>query len=146
MKGGWKETRGVQRPISAETPVSESRMASLNPFETKRKKAPSGTSSRVCNVQVAEGSQTPISLSSSTGLSTPCKGATIWTLRTELRRSQHGQNSGEAPRQSDNRWGTLWGMSPGEDRNCLKNQYYPKEKWQPVGESNPSFQVENLAS
>ena len=40
VKGGWKETRGVQRPISAETPVSESRMASLNPFETKRKKAP----------------------------------------------------------------------------------------------------------
>ena len=54
MKGGWKETRGVQRPISAETPVSESRMALLNPFETKRKKAPSGTSSRVCDVQVAE--------------------------------------------------------------------------------------------
>lgn len=40
VKGGWKETRGVQRPISAETPVSESRMAWLNPFETKRKKAP----------------------------------------------------------------------------------------------------------
>ena len=55
MKGGWKETRGLQRPISAETPVSESRLASLNPFETKRKKAPSGTLSRVCNVQVAEG-------------------------------------------------------------------------------------------
>ena len=54
VKGGWKETRGVQRPISAETPVSESRMASLNPFETKRKKAPQGTSSRVCDVQVAE--------------------------------------------------------------------------------------------
>ena len=54
MKGGWKETRGLQRPISAETPVSESRMASLNHFETKRKKAPSGTSSRVCDVQVAE--------------------------------------------------------------------------------------------
>ena len=47
MKGGWKETRGVQRLISAEVPVSESRMASLNPFETERKKAPSGTSSRV---------------------------------------------------------------------------------------------------
>ena len=28
-------------------------MASLNPFETKRKKAPSGTSSRVCDVRVA---------------------------------------------------------------------------------------------
>ena len=54
-KGGWKETLGVQRPIPAEMPVSESRMASLNPFETKRKKAPQGTSSRVCNVQVAEG-------------------------------------------------------------------------------------------
>jgi hypothetical protein len=39
-KGGWKETRGVQRPISAETVVSESRMAPLNPFETKRKKTP----------------------------------------------------------------------------------------------------------
>lgn len=37
MKGGWKETRGVRRPISDETPVSGSRMASLNPFETKRK-------------------------------------------------------------------------------------------------------------
>ena len=47
MKGGWKETRGVQRPISAETPVSESRMASLNPSETKRKKAHSGALSRV---------------------------------------------------------------------------------------------------
>ena len=55
MKGGWKETRGVQRPISAETPVSESRMAPLNPFETKRKKVASGTSSRVFYVQVAEG-------------------------------------------------------------------------------------------
>jgi hypothetical protein len=54
VKGGWKETRGVQRPISAEKPVSESRMAPLNPFETKRKKAPSGASSRVCDVQVAE--------------------------------------------------------------------------------------------
>ena len=54
VKGGWKETRGFQRPISAEEPVSESRMASLNPFETKRKKAPLGTSSRVCDVQVAE--------------------------------------------------------------------------------------------
>jgi hypothetical protein len=64
MKGGWKETRGVQRPISAETPVSESRMASLNPFETKRKKAPQVTSSRVCVVQVAEGVVlTPNSLS-----------------------------------------------------------------------------------
>ena len=42
MKGGWKETRGVQRPISAETSVSESRMVLLNPFETKRKKAPKG--------------------------------------------------------------------------------------------------------
>ena len=55
MKGGWKETRGVQRPISVETPVSKSRMAPLNPFKTKRKKAPSGTSSRVCDVPVAEG-------------------------------------------------------------------------------------------
>ena len=55
MKGGWKETRGVQRPISALRPVSESRTASLNPFETKRKKAPQGTSSRVRDVQVAEG-------------------------------------------------------------------------------------------
>ncbi len=55
MKGGWKETRGVQRPISAEIPVSESRIAPLNPFETKRKKVPSGTLSRVCNVQLADG-------------------------------------------------------------------------------------------
>ena len=55
MKGGWKETQSVQRPISARSPVSESRMASLNLFEPKRKKAPLGTSSRVCNVQVAEG-------------------------------------------------------------------------------------------
>ena len=55
MKGEWKETRGVQRPILGETPVSESRMAWLNPFQTKRKKAPSGTSSRVRDVQVAEG-------------------------------------------------------------------------------------------
>ena len=54
MKGGWKETQGVQRPISATSPVSESRMALLNPFETKRKKVPSGTSSRVYDVQVAE--------------------------------------------------------------------------------------------
>lgn len=30
-------------------------MDSLNPFETKRKKAPSGTSPRVCDVKVAEG-------------------------------------------------------------------------------------------
>lgn len=55
VKGGWKETRRIQRPISAGAPVSESRMASLNPFETKRKKAPRGTSFRVCDVQVAEG-------------------------------------------------------------------------------------------
>ena len=50
VKGGWKETRGVRRPISGQRPVSESRMASLDPFETKRKKAPLGTSSRVRNV------------------------------------------------------------------------------------------------
>ena len=63
MKGGWKETRGVQRLILAKSSVSESRMVSLNPFETKRKKDPLGTSSRVCDVQVAEGvSQTPNSL------------------------------------------------------------------------------------
>ena len=30
-------------------------------------------------------------------------------------------------------------------RNDLKNQFHLGE-WQPVGESNPSFQVENLAS
>jgi hypothetical protein len=40
-------------------------MASLNPFETKRKKAPQGTSSQVCEVQVAEEAElTPNSLSS----------------------------------------------------------------------------------
>jgi hypothetical protein len=55
VKGGWKEAQGVQRPILAETPVSESRMASLNPFETKRKRALTGASSRVRDVQVAEG-------------------------------------------------------------------------------------------
>ena len=55
VKGGWKETRGVRRPISDKALVSESRMATLNPFETKRKKAPQGTSSWVCDVQVAEG-------------------------------------------------------------------------------------------
>ena len=57
VKGGWKETRGVRRPISGEQPVSESRMASLNPFETKRKKAQAGASSRVCDWFVAEGSR-----------------------------------------------------------------------------------------
>ena len=63
-KGGWKETLGVQRPIPAEMPVSEGRMASLSPFETKRKKAPSGPSSRVYDVQVAEGTtHAPNSLS-----------------------------------------------------------------------------------
>ena len=55
VKGGWKETPCVQRPISGKRPVSENRMASLNPFETKRKKAPSGTSSRVREWFVAEG-------------------------------------------------------------------------------------------
>ncbi len=54
VKGGWKETRGLQRPILAKLPVSESRMASLNPFETKRKKAPLGTSYRVREWFVAE--------------------------------------------------------------------------------------------
>ncbi|WP_445944358.1 hypothetical protein, partial [Roseicyclus sp.] len=54
VKGGWSETQGVQNPISAETPVSESRMALLNSFETKIKKARQGTSSRVFDVQVAE--------------------------------------------------------------------------------------------
>jgi hypothetical protein len=39
VKGGWKETWAVQRPILAETPASDSRMVSLNPFETNRKKA-----------------------------------------------------------------------------------------------------------
>gem|GEM_PF-6904031 len=47
VKGGWKETRGVWRPISAKRPVSESRMTSLNPFELKRKKARNGASSWV---------------------------------------------------------------------------------------------------
>jgi hypothetical protein len=55
VKGGWKETRGVQRLISAKRPVSESRMASLNPFEPKRKKAHAGASSRVREWYVAEG-------------------------------------------------------------------------------------------
>ena len=54
VKGGWKETRGVQRLISAKRPVSESRMASLNPFEPKRKKAHAGASSRVREWYVAE--------------------------------------------------------------------------------------------
>lgn len=53
-KGGWKEPQGVQRPISAKTPSSESRVAPLNPFE-KKKKIPSGTSSRVCEWYVVEG-------------------------------------------------------------------------------------------
>ncbi|MEK9569799.1 MAG: hypothetical protein VW124_12390, partial [Paracoccaceae bacterium] len=55
VKGGWKETWAVQRPILAETPASDSRMVSLNPFETNRKKAPLGTCFWVCDVQVAEG-------------------------------------------------------------------------------------------
>ena len=55
VRGGWKETQSVQRPISARSPVSESRMVSLNPFETKRKKAHAGASSRVCEWLVAEG-------------------------------------------------------------------------------------------
>jgi len=42
VKGGWKETKGVQRPILAEDPVSESRIASLNPFETKEKRPHKG--------------------------------------------------------------------------------------------------------
>lgn len=54
MKGGWKETRGVQRPTSTETPVSESRTASLNPFDTKRKNALSGASSQVRDMKVAD--------------------------------------------------------------------------------------------
>lgn len=54
MKGGWKETRRLQRPISRKSLVSESRMASLNPFETKRKKALAGASSRVREWFVAE--------------------------------------------------------------------------------------------
>jgi hypothetical protein len=63
LKDGWKETQGVQRLISAKTPVSEGRMASLNPFEAKGEKAPQGTSSRVCDVHVAEGvTQAPNSL------------------------------------------------------------------------------------
>ena len=55
VKGGWKETRGVRRPISGHRPVSESRMASLNPFETKRKRPIMVTSSRVREWFVAEG-------------------------------------------------------------------------------------------
>jgi hypothetical protein len=33
LKGGWKETRGLQRPILAETPVSESWMPLASWFE-----------------------------------------------------------------------------------------------------------------
>ena len=54
VKGGWKETRGVKRPISAQSPVSESRMASLNAFETKTKKNPLGASTSVRDLKVAE--------------------------------------------------------------------------------------------
>ena len=54
VKGGWKETRGFQRPITSQQPVSESRMASRNPFETKRKKARIMASSWVRDVKVAE--------------------------------------------------------------------------------------------
>ena len=61
-KGGWKETRGVQRPIFDRMPVSESRVAPLNPFETKRKKAPSGTSHQVRKWFVAEGTRLPFNL------------------------------------------------------------------------------------
>ena len=35
--------------------------------------------------------------------------------------------------------GTILGLNPLKSNN-------EKMKWQPVGESNPSFQVENLAS
>ena len=52
--GAQRETRAIRRPIPRQAPVSEGRMALPTPFETKRKKAPSGTSSRVCDVQVAE--------------------------------------------------------------------------------------------
>ena len=55
VKGGWKETRGVRRPISGQRLVSESRMAQLNPFEPKRKKARTRASSRVREWFVAEG-------------------------------------------------------------------------------------------
>jgi hypothetical protein len=41
-------------PFRVKPPVSEGRKALPTPFETKRKNAPSGASSRVCDVQLAE--------------------------------------------------------------------------------------------
>ena len=50
-----KETKGIQRPETGVAPVSAVRSNRLNPFETKRKKAPSGASDRFCNLLLAEG-------------------------------------------------------------------------------------------
>ena len=40
----------------------------------------------------------------------------------------------------------LLGMAPNLSAFRFKRFSIVREKWQPVGESNPSFQVENLAS
>ena len=106
VKGGWKETRGVRRPISGQRPVSESRMASLNPFEPKRKKAHAGASSRVREWFVAEGANlAPNSLCG--GLSRRARGCWKCAIKafarrfaeprraeTELLESSSGSNSG----------------------------------------------------
>lgn len=42
MKGGWKETPGVQRQISGQWPVSESRMVFLTPLNQKEKRPSMG--------------------------------------------------------------------------------------------------------
>ena len=55
VKGGWKETRGVQRLISAKRPVSEGRSNYLTPFETKRKKGPRWTHNVLFILKVADG-------------------------------------------------------------------------------------------
>lgn len=55
------ETKAVQRPKIGVSPVSEVRIPPPNPFETKRKKAPSGASSRVRELKVAEGASDKLS-------------------------------------------------------------------------------------
>ena len=42
VKGGWKETWAVQRPVLAETPAPESRIVSLKPFKKIEKRPRQG--------------------------------------------------------------------------------------------------------
>ncbi len=73
---------------------------------------------------------------------TETKTASVYTKKADRRK---GAASAAARRSAAESGPRLTGRGPDEAKKSIKSDGFV-EHWQPVGESNPSFQVENLAS